>query len=305
MIISALTFDLMDVTRWSFVKMAGGGNDFIMLDGRNQTFSDLRDLAARACMRGLGIGADGLIVLNTGSETADVRMIYFNSDGSRADFCANGTRCAARFAVLEGLAGREMTIEADCGVVSATLLDDDRVILEVAGPEAPRLDRQLDLGEDGFATGVTMILGVPHFVEFVDGIWDIDVAGRGRSIRQHPELAPDGANANFVQVHGRDRIDIRTFERGVEGETLSCGSGVIAGVAASALTGRVDSPLTVRTRSGIDYEAAFEIGSGGISKLTLIGDARVVYEGTMTRETIAGFDPDWVRHPGPRDPEVS
>ena len=283
-----------------FMKMAGGGNDFIMLNGQTSPVTDPARLAGRACVRGLSIGADGLIIVSADSTEADVRMLYFNSDGSRADFCANGTRCAARFAFLEGLAQRTMTIEADCGVVTATVLADDRVRLSVAGPKNVELEKKLEL-EDATITGAHLEVGVPHFVELVDDLWDLDVASRGRAVRRHPDLQPAGANANFISIRGRNRLDIRTFERGVEGETLSCGSGVIASVAASALSGRVDSPVTVRNRSGVEYEASFKRTPDALSSLELTGDARVVYEGTMTAETIEGFDPDWVRQPGGSD----
>jgi diaminopimelate epimerase len=143
-----------------------------------------------------------------------------------------------------------------------------------------------------------MIVGVPHYVIFLkDDLWSHDILPLGRAIREHAELQPKGANVNFVVVRDTHSIDVRTYERGVEAETLSCGSGVVASVSASALFDRVKSPVSVLTRSGITLEVSFSIDNGEMRDIRLRGDARLVYRSALTAETIDGFDPDFVRNP--------
>jgi diaminopimelate epimerase len=275
-----------------FAKMAGGGNDFVVIDNRAGLVTDPGALAEAICTRRLSVGADGLILVET-SSSADVRMIYYNRDGSRADFCANGTRCAARFAVLAGMARPDLTLETDYGRIPATVAG-GKVTLRLSDPAEFAEDFPLVLGENRFS-GSRIVIGVPHYVVFVgDELWTMDVITPGKAIRYHPRLAPLGANANFVHVTGRNRIEVRTYERGVEDETLSCGSGVVASVSVSALTGQVESPVSVLTRSGIEYQVAF---ADGVRSLSLSGDARVIYRSTVNEETLTGFDPRWVLSP--------
>lgn len=287
-----------------FTKMAGGGNDFVVVDLRHNQIDDPSELAVKVCTRRLSIGADGLILVEPG-DTTDVRMLYFNADGSRAEFCANGTRCAARFSYLEGMAGKIMRIEADCGVIPAEICDDGKVELEIALPEAEPLRKPLELEDGTTVDGIWLEVGVPHYVISVeDSVWDLHIDDPGRQIRHHPELQPKGANVNFVHTVDDSTIHIRTWERGVEGETLSCGSGVTASVAVGALNGSLRSPVTVRTRSGISYIVRFERTERGLGPLRLEGDARVVFRSELSTETIGGFDAGWVREPSDREPVV-
>jgi len=281
-----------------FSKMAGGGNDFVMIDNRAGLVSDASALTQRICTRRLSVGGDGLILIEP-SQRATFRMIYFNSDGSRADFCANGTRCSARFAAINAIAPERMTIETDMGIIGAEVASNGLVTLALPSPRAFKAMRPLPM-DGGTVRGSSILVGVPHYVLFVtDDLWARDVMELGRAIRLHPELRTDGgANANFVRVRDEHHIEVRTYERGVENETLSCGSGVVASVSVSALFDRVKSPVTVLTRSGIRFNVAFTRDGDEVRDLRLTGDARVVYRATLTPDTIEGFDPQFVRDPG-------
>ena len=279
--------------------MAGGGNDFVVIDNRNARIADASDLTRRICTRALSVGADGLILVES-SARATFRMRYYNSDGSLAAFCANGTRCAARFAFLNVIAGRKMTIETDAGIVGGEIGDGGKVTLSLPPPWAFQWERALEVGAQTIH-GSSIMVGVPHYVVFLqDEPWSHDIVPLGRAIRMHPGLQPDGANVNFVSVRGRNEIHVRTYERGVEGETLSCGSGVVASAVVSGLFGRVDSPVSVLTRSGITLEVSFTIAEGQADEVRLKGDARLVYRATITPETLEGFDAEFVRDPASR-----
>lgn len=284
----------------TFSKMAGGGNDFVVIDNRGSRIGDASDLTRRICTHGLSVGADGLILVEN-SVRATFRMRYYNSDGSLAAFCANGTRCAARFAFLNVIAGRKMTIETDAGIVGAEVGEGGAVTLSLSAPWAFRAERPLVIG-DKTIRGSSIMVGVPHYVVFLrDDLWAQNIVPLGRAIRRHPDLVPDGgANVNFVCVRDAHSIEVRTYERGVEDETLSCGSGVVASAVTSALFGRVSSPVSVLTRSGITLTVSFELAKGHAEEVRLRGDARLVYRATITPETLDGFDPEFVRDPAAR-----
>lgn len=284
-----------------FTKMAGGGNDFVMIDNRGGAVSDPRALARVICTRRLSVGADGLILIEE-APAATFRMLYFNSDGSRADFCANGTRCAARFAQRIGLAASTMTIETDAGLVNAEVDGSGRVTLALGSPSGFVREKPLALPDGRRVSGSFVRVGVPHYVLYPRGaeFWEMEIDATGRAIREHAELRPDGANVNFVAVDDAHSISVRTYERGVEGETLSCGSGVVSSVIVSAFLGRVQSPVNVLTRSGIVLRVEFEGEGEGVSGVRLSGDARVIYESAIGPETLTGFDADWVRNPTQR-----
>lgn len=283
----------------AFSKMAGAGNDFVVIDNRSGRVADAGELTRRICTRRLSVGADGLILIET-SARATFRMRYFNADGGLADFCANGTRCAARFAFLNVIAPRRMTIETDAGAVGAEVGDRGDVTLSLPSPQGFRRERPLDVGGRTIQ-GSFLMVGVPHYVVFLrDDLWAQDIDPLGRAIRHHRDLQPHGANANFVVVRDPHAIEIRTWERGVEAETLACGSGVVASVTTAALFDRVKSPVSVLTRSGITLEVAFDRDGSGVENVRLKGDARLVYRATVTPETLEGFDPEFVRNPTAR-----
>ena len=279
-----------------FLKMAGGGNDFVVIDNRSGRIGDAAELTRRICTPHLSVGADGLILIE-GSARATFRMRYLNADGSLADFCANGTRCAARFAFVNVIAPKRMTIETGAGIIGAEVSDGGHVTLSLQPPHSFVADRPLRVG-DTVIRGSSIVVGVPHYVLFLrDNLWSQDIVPLGRAIRTHPDLQPAGANVNFVVVRDPNAIEVRTYERGVEAETLSCGSGVVASAVTSALLRKMASPVKVLTRSGITLEVSFLLDGGVARDVQLRGDARVVYRATMTPETIEGFDADWVRNP--------
>lgn len=288
-----------------FSKFAGGGNDFVIIDNRDGIVEDGAALAPIVCMRRLSVGADGLILIEM-SKRARLKMVYFNPDGSRA-FCGNGTRCAARFALMHVIATRKMTIETDTGVIPAEVLDHGEVTLTMPGPAHIALQRPLATPQGRTVEGSFLTIGVPHYIVPVKGdLWRHDYSVVGPAIRNHQELQPDGANVDFVRVRDRGTIDVRTWERGIEGETLSCGTGVMAAVAAMALRDEVDSTVSVLTRSGIRYRVELEWTGAGetraISAVRFTGDARLVFRSTFTADTLSGFDADWVRNPTDEGP---
>jgi diaminopimelate epimerase len=280
--------------------MAGGGNDFVVIDNRdNRTtkIADAGELTRRICTRALSVGADGLILIES-SARATFRMRYYNSDGGLATFCGNGTRCAARFAFLNVIAGRRMTIETDAGIVGAEIGEGGQVTLALPAPHSFRAQRPLAIGNQT-VRGSSIMVGVPHYVVFLrDNLWAQNITPMGSAIRRHPDLLPDGgANANFVVVRDEHAIEVRTYERGVENETFACGSGVVASAVTSALFGKVKSPVSVLTRSGITLEVSFKLRDGYADEVRLKGDARLIYRATITPETLEGFDPEFVRDP--------
>lgn len=281
----------------SFSKMAGGGNDFVVIDNRQAKIADAGDLTRRICTRALSVGADGLILIEH-SARATFRMRYYNSDGGLATFCGNGTRCAARFAFLNVIAGRKMTIETDAGIVGAEIGEGGQVTLSLPAPHSFRRHRPLVIGQQT-VHGSSIMVGVPHYVVLLrDNLWAQNISPLGSAIRRHPDLVPDGgANANFVVVRDEHSIEVRTYERGVENETYACGSGVVASAVTSALFGKVKSPVSVLTRSGITLEVSFTLQDAFVDNVKLRGDARLIYRATITPETLEGFDPEFVRDP--------
>src|SRR5215467_14426657 len=210
-----------------FVKMAGGGNDFLLFeaDGRRLSEGDRRRVAL-LCRRGLSVGADGALFLS-GGDDGRVHLDYFNADGGLASFCANGTRCAARYSVTRRLvAGTSPVLETGWAVIPANVADGE-VTLRLPAFALPGEPVAVS-GEGLPATGVPIVVGVPHLVVFVTGdLEELPIKRLAPPLRRHPAL-PEGANVNFVKVTGPNSIAVRTWERGVEGETLACGSGVVA-----------------------------------------------------------------------------
>jgi diaminopimelate epimerase len=275
----------------AFTKMAGAGNDFVVIDNRAGRVSDPVELARRVCTPHLSVGADGLILIES-SARATFRMRYWNADGSVGDFCGNGTRCAARFAFTNVIAPRRMTIETGSGIIAAEVSDGGQVALALPPPHGFQAEKPLPVG-DCEIRGAFITVGVPHYVVFLrDGLAAQDIVPLGRAIRTHAALQPDGANVDFVVVRGEHEIEVRTYERGVEAETLSCGSGVVASSSVAALFGRVTPPVSVLTRSGITLEVGLTVDGNDVRDVTLRGDARLIYRAAFTPETIEGFAAD-------------
>jgi len=266
-----------------FVKMSGSGNDFILVDNRSRALdeSDLTGFIAAICRRRLSVGADGVILIEA-SETADFRWRFFNADGSSAEMCGNGARCAARFACLSEICGPQVRFETGAGVVEAQV-DGVRVKVKMTDPRDLRLDIPIPLAS-GSLIGCSINTGVPHVVVLGAGVEDLDVAGRGREIRFHTQFAPAGINVDFICPELPGAIAIRTYERGVEAETLACGTGAVAGALVAACKLGLASPVRVRTRSGEYLTVYFEGNGGRFCEVYQEGEARLIYRGVLHPE---------------------
>jgi diaminopimelate epimerase len=269
----------------TFFKMSGSGNDFVMVDARAEAPGRLADpeVVRRICARGTGVGADGIVFL-TPSDSATVQLIYLNADGSRAEFCGNATLCTTRLSVELSIGPASgLTIETDSGVVSARMRDgrpeidlpavvDTRVVAD--GIPLVRGERRM-----GFAE-----VGVPHLVIECDDISTVDVVGRGRPLRHHGTL-PKGANVNFVSStssgHGQGRWRMRTYERGVEAETLACGSGSVATAILLNEWRLANGTVELETSSGEPLTIRL-VRQGSVWIPSLSGEGRVVYQATLS-----------------------
>jgi diaminopimelate epimerase len=259
-----------------FYKVSGGGNDFLALAEPDETPPPERIHAW--CRRGISVGADGLFILRRAGTVA-VTMDYYNSDGLPADLCLNGTRCAAQLAFHLGWAEDAVEVLTGAGPIAARRLDSERVRLELAAPEAPQALTVESVKSGGIScAGFRLRVGVPHFVLVWEELERAPVRELGSALRQHRLFEPEGTNVNFVRYPEEHRMEIRTFERGVEDETLACGTGVLAGVAVGLAAGRLKLPVRVLTRGG--FELDVDRGPEGTSWL-LGGDARVVAEGAL------------------------
>jgi diaminopimelate epimerase len=263
-----------------FYKMSGSGNDFIIIDNRNRVVdeTDLSDFVTKVCRRKLSVGADGLILIEE-TDAVDFKWQFFNSDGSCAEMCGNGARCAARFAYLNQIAGPNMSFETAAGIVSAQV-SDDLVKVQMPDPAELRMDYTLELKE-GSVLISSVNTGVPHVVISVDEIDGGDVVKLGREVRLHSTFAPAGTNVNFVSFQKDGNIAIRTYERGVEDETLACGTGAIAAAIVTADKTRMKSPIKVLTRGGEYLTIYFQDKDGTYNDVYLEGDARIIYKGRL------------------------
>jgi diaminopimelate epimerase len=266
-----------------FFKMSGSGNDFIIIDNRFGAVEAhvLPDFITGVCRRRLSAGADGLILVEKG-RSADFSWRFFNKDGTRAEMCGNGARCVSRFAYLNGIAGKELTFETDTGIVSAHVKE-DRVRVAMPDPGNLIPDYPLEI-----STGRIMVssinTGVPHVVCEVNDPDQINVAELGREIRYHRYYAPAGTNVNFITLNSDNSISLRTYERGVEDETLACGTGAIASALVTAAKRALASPIRVKPKGGGFLTIFFQNENRRFSSVFLEGDARVIYEGDLWEE---------------------
>ena len=273
-----------------FFKMSAAGNDFILFDNRQATLKPdvLPDLVRRLSTRALSVGADGVILLEP-SAVAHVRARFFNPDG-RPTFCGNGGRCAARLAYLQGIAPARMTVETSVMVHRAEVKGAS-VTFEMRDPQGFDDGVEVSL-EKGTVRGVLLDTGVPHFVVFKDIPPGESLIPLGRALRSHARFAPAGANVDFVAPAGEGTLAIRTYERGVEAETLACGTGCVAAAIAAVATDRAPaSPVTLRARSGALLRVHFEGPPRNARGVRLEGEARLVYVGQLTEEALQGFQP--------------
>lgn len=269
-----------------FYKMSGSGNDFVVVDVRGRSAGRLAEsmVITSLCARGTGIGADGLVLLES-SPGADFRMVYFNADGSRASMCGNAALCCTRLATeLGGSASTELSFDTDAGRIRGRMRSGiPEIDLASVSVVTPRTGIPTRAGEEriGFASA-----GVPHLSVLCADVGQVDVDRRGRALRSDPTVMPAGANANFVSGRpGGIGWSMRTFERGVEGETLACGTGAVATAILLTEWGVATSPISLQTRSGQILTVRLE-REGGMWLPSLSGEGRIVFEG-LGRELIA------------------
>ncbi len=272
-----------------FFKMSAGGNDFILFDNRSGALRDaaIGDLVRRICTRALSVGADGVILLEN-TAGADLRAVFFNPDG-RPTFCGNGARCAARLAYLKGIAPACMTVQTDLMTHRAEVTGTS-VSFEMREPRG--LDDAVEAEAGGERVRGTFVdTGVPHFVVFRQVPPGEPIDRLGKALRSHPRFAPGGVNVNFVHQAGPGTFSIRTYERGVEGETLACGTGCVAAALAAATAGLAASPVALQTRSGESIRVRFEGDPRRAAGVRLEGDTRLIYVGQLSEEATRGFTP--------------
>lgn len=252
-----------------FNKYQGTGNDFVIIDNRKGLVDPLNSrLINKLCNRRFGIGADGLILISD-SKLYDFEMKYFNSDGLEGSMCGNGGRCSSDFAIKSGIAGKELTFQAADGVHKA-IMDNGIIRLSMNDVNSPLL----------ISGNYFLNTGSPHYVIFRKNIDEINVNDEGKRFRWSEDFKPGGTNVNFVEIIDKG-IYVRTFERGVEEETLSCGTGVTASAIASVISRQIDTvPVRVKSKGG-DLEVSFKVTGDTISDIWLSGPATFVYEGIV------------------------
>jgi len=265
----------------NFTKIVGAGNDFIVLDsrvkGKGLRVNNLCQLAKRLCDRKTGIGADGMLVLEK-SKIADFRMRIFNADGSIAEMCGNGLRCAVVFAGIK----KKVKVETIAGIYDGEITAKDRVKIRMEEPKDLKLNFPINVnGREIKANFINT--GVPHTVVFVEGLDKINVDSIGSEIRYYDEFKPKGSNVNFVEAIDNSNIKIRTYERGVEGETLACGTGSVASAIISALSLQLKAyslklKINVHTKGGV-LKVEFDNIKNKIKNVYLEGEAKIVFQG--------------------------
>ena len=265
----------------SFTKIVASGNDFILLDDKSGEIKtkdlDYSEMAKDICRRHLSVGADGILVLED-SDEADFKMRIINPDGSEVDMCGNGARCSAYYASKVGW-GETLTFETGAGILGAEV-NGKSVKIKMSDPKDIKLDINLGIGNT-ILPAHYLNTGVPHVVHIVEDIEKYDVKGIGRQIREHSMFHPDGTNANFVGGIENNTAVIRTYERGVEDETLACGTGTTATAVVLGLLKQVESPVKIRTRSGDILTVYYEISGTKVNNVFLEGGVNIVCEGKI------------------------
>ncbi|MFH0812045.1 MAG: diaminopimelate epimerase [Pseudomonadota bacterium] len=279
-----------------FTKMNGSGNDFILIDHRSHFLKNisLPDFVRTLCRRRESVGADGLILIEN-SDVADFKWRFFNADGSEAEMCGNGGRCAARFSFLKGIAGVNLAFETLSGIIHAEVKH-RRVLLQLPNPKELQCHRTIVV--EGQAISLSSInTGVPHVVIPVEDLEKVPVKDLGRTIRFHSEFQPAGTNVNFVQVIDDAHVAIRTYERGVEDETLACGTGSVSSALVAAALGKANSPVQVKTRGGEILTIHFQNHSdNSFFKVYLEGDTCLVFEGVLGEDVWEQYEHAVQRH---------
>jgi diaminopimelate epimerase len=259
--------------------MHGAGNDFILVDDRQMSFPAAdKGWLARIAARRTGVGCEGIILIQP-SKKDDFRMRFFNPDGTEVSMCGNGARCVARLANELGVASERMSIETVAGSLNAEILDED-VRLEMMPPKNWKFDRVLKVAGKQFPYSF-VVTGVPHVVIEMENVDDFDVQAIGARIRHHADFAPSGTNVNFITVQGPQLLKVRTYERGVEAETMACGTGVVASAVTAAKRGRVKPPVKVLVASRDILTVDFRFVRENVENVTLLGPTVNVFRGIL------------------------
>ncbi len=264
--------------------MTGAGNDFIVADNRDGRVRLTRDEIARLCHRQFGVGADGLMLLvPCTSGKADWAWQFWNSDGSDAEMCGNGARCFARYVqratAWQGSSVTSVTFETAAGVIGAEF-EGERVTVNLTPPHGLKL-REPVATSAGSLEVSSLNTGVPHAVVFVPDADQAMILERGRELRFHPHFGPRGTNVNFVELKAPGFIRVRTYERGVEGETLACGTGVSASAMIASRVHGFGSPVRVRVQGGDELRVGFQSRGDAFGDVRLNGPATFVFEGRV------------------------
>lgn len=269
-----------------FYKLSGSGNDFILIDNRKKILRGKSPsrLAAAICTHRMSVGGDGMILIEKARnlKKADFRWRLFNADGTEAEMSGNGARCAARFAHLKKIAPKLMSFETLAGLVQAEIR---KTHVRIRMPDPVSLKTDLTIALKSGSRLVHFInTGVPQVVVFVENVDSLDLVRIGREIRNHRLFQPAGANVNFVKRINSKTARLRTYERGVEDETLACGTGATATALITAYLGKGSSPMTLTPQSGVPLRVFFNWDGSAFSEVFLEGDARVVYSGVLWEE---------------------
>ncbi|MCX5687069.1 MAG: diaminopimelate epimerase [Candidatus Omnitrophica bacterium] len=272
----------------NFTKMVGAGNDFVVIDNvlkvKSQAFKGFEKIAKKICNRKTGIGSDGVLVLEK-SKRADFRMRIFNADGSEAEMCGNGLRCAILYSRMHGCTSKRVKVETKAGIYEGDITGKDRVRVKMEEPKDLRSGFSIDVSGKKIRANF-INTGVPHAVVFVEGLDKIDVGIVGSEIRHHDEFKPKGANVDFVEIVNSKNIKMRTYERGVEGETFACGTGAVASAIMTALSSQFNKAhslnlkINVHTLGGI-LKVEFQKIDNKIKNVYLEGETKEVFKGNI------------------------
>ena len=270
----------------AITKMSGAGNDFIVIDHRSGFIPEIYQpqFAQLICRHSFSVGADGLILIED-SETEDFSWSFYNKDGSVAEMCGNGARCAARYAWRHGIAERRMRFSTLAGVIEAELIgEQEHVRVTMTAPSDYQESLLIPLDESEKEV-FSINTGVPHAVVFVDSD-NPPVESWGRTLRYHEKFEPAGTNVNFVKILDEGELLVRTYERGVEAETMACGTGVVAAAIVAARQGLAESPVDVTTTGGEQLVVQFQLQGSSIGDVHLQGAARIIYEAELSAEAL-------------------
>ena len=264
----------------NFTKMSGSGNDFVIIDNRKSLIpaNEKREFVRKVCARRTSVGADGFIFIEN-SDKADFKWDFYNEDGSSAEMCGNGGRCVARYAVENGIASNVLSFETTAGLISAEVKG-ATVKIKLTSPVDLRAGVVLELDGETFTVD-SLNTGVPHAIVYTDCIEDIDLPRIGRGIRYHEAFAPAGTNVCFVQVNSDGSLVVRTYERGVEGETLACGTGVVASSLLASRRNELKSPISALTRGGEVLKVYFDAGQENFGDVYLEGLTKISFTGVL------------------------